>query len=108
MQGNHLDWVQLLRNDNEHTKTNSSLILVKSQIADVLTKGISLTKNQDNNPDESNALLKELRYGYINIKKKEFVVIDVKMENDNGYVRKRKTSKDAQVSVTEVPFPSLS
>ena len=77
LQGNHLDGVQLLCNDNEQTKTNSSLILVKSQTTDVLTKGIYLTKTQGNNPDESNALLKELGYGYINIKEKEFVVIDV-------------------------------
>ena len=77
-------------------------ILEKSQTADVLTEGKSLTKVQDNSHDKNNVLLKESGSGYKNVKEVEFPVIDVEMENNNEYVKKIKTPGDAQVSVREM------
>jgi hypothetical protein len=108
LQESHLDAVELLGNDNEQTVVNSPWILEKPQIAHVLTKGKSLTKIRVNRHNENIALLKDSGSGYKNVKKEEFAVIDVEIENDNECVRKRKTPEYAQVSVTKVLSASLS
>ena len=87
LEENHLDEVQLPSHDNDQTAANSLWILEKSQTADVLTEGKSLTKVQDNNHEKNNVLLKESGSGYKNVKEVEFPVIDVEMENNNEYVK---------------------
>ena len=95
LEENHLDEVQFPSHDNEKIVANSLRILEKSQIADVLTEGKSLTKVQDNSHDENNLLLKESGFGYKNVKEVDFPVIDVEMENNNEYFKKIKTLGDA-------------